>query len=275
MNSKLPVEAHLTEEVLVRFLDCELDKRANEIAARHLDACWTCRSKREQLRQAMDRFVQMEEALLNASITAPPSSWAGFRGKLDIASAQAPCFAASSPRQFSRVLGMIGAALAVAVWFMPSSSVSAMEILERSAASEQPLLKGKSNPLVLQRLRIESSHRTAGLSLWNAPQAQKFQAKWEAQDGDLHEELERVYAANGLDLKRPLWPPTTRAGAIPFKEHQDSVLQQGELLGVVTTSDAPVRPGEIAEAELWVRRSDWHPVRQSFRVAESGWTKIE
>jgi anti-sigma factor RsiW len=71
MNSKLPVEAHLTEEVLVRSLDGELDKRANENAARHLNACWTCRSKREQLRQAMDRFVQLEEALIDASSTAP------------------------------------------------------------------------------------------------------------------------------------------------------------------------------------------------------------
>ena len=273
MNSKLPVEAHLTEEVLVRFLDGELDKRANEIAARHLDACWTCRSKREQLRQAMDRFVQMEEALIDASITAPPSGWAGFRGKLDIASAQVPCFGAPSPSQFTRVFGMIGAALAVAVWFMPSSSVSAMEILERSAASEQPLLQGKSNPLVLQRLRVESSHRTAGLSLWNAPQSQKFQAKWEAQDGDLHEDLERMYAANGLDLKHPLSAANHAHWRHSLKQHQDSVLQHGELLGVVTTSNAPVRPGEIAEAELWVRRSDWHPVRQSFRVAEVGWTE--
>jgi hypothetical protein len=273
MNSKLPVEAHLTEEVLVRSLDGELDKRANENAARHLNACWTCRSKREQLRQAMDRFVQLEEALIDASSTAPPAGWAGFRDKLDIASTQVPCFAASSPRQISRVLGMIGAALAVAVWLMPSSSVSAMEILERSAASEQPLLQGKSNPLVLQRLRIESSHRTAGLSLWNAPQSRKFQANWEAQDGDLHEDLERMYAANGLDLKHPLSAANHAHWRHSLKEHQDSVLQQGELLGVVTTSDAAVRPGEIAEAELWVRRSDWHPVRQSFRVAEAGRTE--
>jgi hypothetical protein len=148
-----------------------------------------------------------------------------------------------------------------------------MEILERSAASEQPLLQGKSNPLVLQRLRIESSHRTAGLSLWNAPQSRKFQANWEAQDGDLHQDLERMYAANGLDLKHPLSAANHAHWRHSLKEHQDSVLQQGELLGVVTTSDAAVRPGEIAEAELWVRRSDWHPVRQSFRVAEAGRTE--
>jgi hypothetical protein len=34
-----------------------------------------------------------------------------------------------------------------------------------------------------------------------------------------------------------------------------------------------VQSGEIAEAELWVRRSDWHPVRETFRVAEAGATE--
>src|ERR1700733_4292181 len=178
MNTKLPVEAHLTEEVLIRFLDGELSKRASEKAARHLDACWTCRSKREQFRQAMDRFVQMEEALVAAPLTAPSSGWARFRDKLDIGIPPSPRFAPPTLRQFTRAVGMVGAALAVAVWLMPPSSVSAMEILKRSAASEQPLLAGKSNPLVLQRLRIESAHRAASLSLWNAPQSRKFQERW-------------------------------------------------------------------------------------------------
>src|SRR5579862_2819384 len=75
MNSKLPVEAHLPEEILVRFLDGELGRRSYQRAARHLDSCWTCRSKREQLRKAMDRFVYLEEALIDINVTKPPRSW--------------------------------------------------------------------------------------------------------------------------------------------------------------------------------------------------------
>jgi hypothetical protein len=273
MNFKLPVEAHLTEESLIRFLDGELDKRAYETAARHLDSCWTCRSRREQLRQAMDRFVQMEEALIDDSITAPPGTWASFRDKLNIASAPAPRSVAPMPRQWMHALGLMGAALAVVVWLLPPTSVSAMEILERSAASEQPLLTGKSNPLVLQRLRVESAQRAASLSVWNAPQSRKFQQRWDAQGNGLRVDLERLYSDNGLDLKHPLSAANHAHWRGSLKEHNDSVLGQGELLGVVTTSNAPERPGEITEAELWVRRSDWHPVRQSFRVAQGGWTE--
>src|SRR5258708_3217596 len=242
MNSKLHVEAHLTEELLIRFLDGELDKRASETAARHLDSCWTCRSKREQLRQAMDRFVQLEEALVDASITTPPRAWAGFRDRLSAAGAQAPPASAPVPRQLTHALGMIGAALALVVWLMPPSSVSAMEILERSVASEQPLLRGRPNPLVLQRLRVESAHRAASWSLWNAPQSQKFQETWEAPgDKGLRADLEGVYAANGLDLKHPLSAANHSRWRHSLKQHNDAVLQQGELLGVVTTSNDPVQ----------------------------------
>jgi hypothetical protein len=274
MNSKLHVEAHLTEELLIRFLDAELDKRASESAARHLDSCWTCRSKREQLRQAMDRFVQLEEALIDASITTPPRAWAGFRDRLSAVGQQAPSSVTPLPRQVMYALGMFGAAFALALWLLPPSSVSAMEILERSAASERPMLQGRPNPLVLQRLRVESAHRAASWSLWNAPQSQKFQEKWDAPGDDpLRADLEGMYAANGLDLKHPLSAANHSHWRLSLKQHNDSVLQQGELLGVVTTSNDPAQPGEITEAELWVRRSDWHPVQQAFRVAGAGATE--
>lgn len=273
MNSKLHVEAHLTEERLIRFLDGELDKRTRDFAARHLDSCWTCRSKHEQLRQAMDRFVQLEEALVDASITGPPGEWAGFRDRLGAAGLQKPLSGARLPRQLTHAFGMIGAALALAVWLMPSASVSAKEILERSVASEEPLLKGRPNPLVVQRLRVESAHRAASWSLWNAPQSQKFEERWDEQGNDLRVGLEKVYATNGLDLKHPLSAANHTHWRGSLKEHSDSVLKQGELLGVVTTSNAPERPGEITEAELWVRRSDWHPVRETFRIAQAGASK--
>jgi hypothetical protein len=274
MNSKLHVEAHLTEELLIRFLDGELDKRSNDFAARHLDSCWTCRSKHEQLRQAMDRFVQLEEALVDASITTPPREWAGFRDRLSAAGSQKPPSGGPLPRQLTHAFGMIGVALALAVWLLPSASVSAKEILERSVASEEPLLKGRPNPLVMQRLRVESAHRAASWSLWNAPQSRKFQERWDAPGDDrLRADLARVYSANGLDLQHPLSAANHSRWRRSLQHSKDSILQEGELVGVVTTSNAPAQPGEIREAELWVRRSDWHPVRQTFRVAEADATE--
>lgn len=267
MNSKLHVEAHLTEETLVRFLDGELDRRAGEVAARHLDSCWTCRSKREQLRLAMDRFVQLEEALIDASITTPPRGWAGFRERLNQAAMMTTLRNAALPRQLTQALGLVGAAIACVVWLMPPASVSAMEILERSAAAERPF-KETQNPLVFERLRVESAHRVASWSLWSAPQSRKFQEGWDAAgDSRLRTDVERLYSANGLDLQHPISAANHSRWRRTLVQRKDSVRQEGELLGVVTVSAAPVQVGQIAEGELWVRRSDWHPVREAFRVA--------
>src|SRR5580700_5370597 len=106
MNFKLHVEAHLPEETLVRFLDAELDKRATERAARHLDSCWTCRSKREQLRQAMDRFVHFEEALIDVAIIGPPKAWTDFRPRLLCAEAPRKQPRAIRPGQLVHAIGM-------------------------------------------------------------------------------------------------------------------------------------------------------------------------
>lgn len=273
MNFKLPVEAHLTEEILIRFLDGELEKRASEIAARHLDSCWTCRSKREQLRLAMDRFVHFEEALVDASITAPPRAWAGFRQRLNQV-AVAPPAKSAFPRQLTQTFGLVGAAIACALWLMPPPFLSAMEVLERSTAAEQPLFKETQNPIVLQQLRVESDHRTASWSLWNAPQSGKFRQTWDSQaDSRLRSDVERIYAVNGLDLRHPLSAANHSRWRRSLKQRKDSVLQRGDILRVVTVNNDPVKTDEISEAELWVRRSDWHPVRQTFRVAEADATE--
>lgn len=271
MNFKLPVEAHLTEEVLLRFLDGELDKRATERAARHLDSCWTCRSKREHFRLAMDRFVHLEEALIDAAIASAPRTWTDLRPRLTCAEPPREKRKALLPQQFVRAIGMVGAAIAIAVWLMPGSSVSAMEILERSAASERPLLESRTNPLVLQRLRVESASRAASWSLWDAPQSRKFQQLWDIPSGNnLRGEMERLYSANGLDLKHPLSASNHAQWRRSLAQRRDSVREQGDLLAVITTNQDRVRAGDIAEAELWVRRSDWHPVRETFRVAQAG-----
>jgi len=268
MNSKLHVEAHLTDEALIRFLDGELDRRSSDAATRHLDSCWTCRSKREQLRLAMDRFVRLEEALIDASITAPPRAWSGFQQRLNEIAVTPPP-PAMRARQLTQALGLIGAAVACVVWLTPPSSISAREILERSTAADRP--RQIQNPLVFERLRVQSAHRVASWSLWNAPQSRKFLQKWDAPADDrLPTDVERLYSANGLDSQHPISAANHSRWRNALPRRKDSVRVAGELVGVLTVSNTRVEAGQIAEAELWVRKSDWHPVGETFRVAQAG-----
>jgi hypothetical protein len=52
--------------------------------------------------------------------------------------------------------------------------------------------------------------------------------------------------------------------------HTDSVRQEGELVRVLTRDEGQSYAGQIVEAQLLVRASDWHPIEQSFTVVEKG-----
>src|SRR5260370_16097593 len=144
MRAEFRVENHLTEERVLRLLDGELDKRQKEVVMRHLESCWACRRKREQFQEAMGRFVEFEEALTNTVVVPPPNGWSGFRLRLREVSGGA---AGRRERAWAGALRVgalapifVAVTALVALWLTPARSVSAKEIIEQSASSEQALL---------------------------------------------------------------------------------------------------------------------------------------
>jgi hypothetical protein len=159
----------------------------------------------------------------------------------------------------------------VALWLAPARSVSAKEIIEQSASSEQALLSGSGNPLVVQRLRVESALHSGLCSLWSAPAAKRFRQNWDSADGlRLGAEIERLYADHGLDSRRPLSAANYSEWRGSLKSRKDSVSREGALLRILTRDEGQFHAGRIVEAQLLVRASDWHPVEQSFTVFEPG-----
>lgn len=216
----------------------------------------------------MDRFVYLEQALIDMDVTQPPHGWSGLRPGL-FSGAPPQIRNSFIAQHVIQMLGVCGAALAVVVWLLPGTSVSAMEILERSSASERPMIENRPNPLVLQSLRVEANTQSASWSLWQAPHSGKFRQEWDASaENHLRGELEQMYARNGLDLSRPISASNHSRWRRSLARHQDIVRKRGDLIAVVTTSQEEVPAGQIAEAELWVRQSDWHPVRETFRIAQ-------
>jgi hypothetical protein len=76
---------HPREESLIRLLDGEIDERSQAPVEAHLSICEPCRNKRDQLRGAMQCFVEfeailMQEAKLSQSSTAPRATW-GLRSE--------------------------------------------------------------------------------------------------------------------------------------------------------------------------------------------------
>jgi hypothetical protein len=264
-------DQHVSEEQLIRALDGELDRASRLVVESHLESCWGCRHKQERLRQTVDRFTEWETILLRTSEAQPPAGFSDFPGKLRAAyppaSRQRPSQAILS-RGLTLVSSM-AAMLTVTVWLWPVPVVSAKEILDRSAQSETAAFRQVANPLVLQRVRVESRRRKAEGAFWTAPSAGKSKRQWgPGSDAGLRKELEQIYSSNGLDLRRPLSVANHAAWRQSIADHTDEVVEHGNSFVLVRTRNSGVaRNGEIAEAELLLRASDWHPVEQTLTIA--------
>lgn len=279
MNSSLRFNNHLTEEQLIKCLDGELGKRDRAGAERHIEACWGCRHKLDQFRQAMDRFVEFDSALADDSAATPPRDWGGFSGGLrNVAASSVLQRPARSPMTLRRA-GVLAPAVVVSVcfvalWLAPASTVSAKEIYDRSAASEQALLKSAGNPLVIQQVRVESAQRTALWSVWRAPVLGRVRQSWDARnDSHLRTEVEQLYARHGMDFSQPLSVSNHSKWRRSLGKGDDSVRRDGDMLHVVTRNQGRAAAGQIVEARLVVRATDWHPVEASFTVSDPGGEK--
>jgi len=256
---------HLSDEQLIRMLDGELGRRDRASVERHVEACWGCRRRLDQFRTAMDRFVEFDAMLAEDPGTGPPREWSGFSYGLRGVAAQAP----PAPSPAIRRVGVLAPAFVVsiciaALWFAPATPVSAKEVYERSAASERALLGRTQNPLVIQKVRVESNRRTALWSVWRAPVLGKVHESWDSRnDPALRDEVEKLYSEHGLDFSRPLSIATHSL----VHGGEASVQSEGELLRVTMHNQARGTKGEIVEAQLVVRASDWHPVEASFAVS--------
>lgn len=66
---------HPEEENLLRFCEGELPGRQAARVARHLDACWECRTQVDDLRKTIGEYVHYRQDLLQPSLPPPPVPW--------------------------------------------------------------------------------------------------------------------------------------------------------------------------------------------------------
>jgi hypothetical protein len=271
MNTMLWFEKHLSEERMIGLLDGELSGRATQTAERHLKSCWTCRHKCEQLRLAMNQFVEIREALLAAPSAQPPGGWSDFDGRLLRAEVAPLAYKfASEPMRVGRPL-LAPAAIAVTagllVWLLHVAPLSAKEVLARSSAYEASALARAGKAVIVQDLKIESRHRVAKVSIWRAPSIKRSKSFWaEGGDPGLKNELESIYRRAGLEWTEPLSASNHSRWEASLVHHSESVQSDNGTLHVITHNDDRPQPGEIAVAELVVRAADWSPIEERFKV---------
>jgi hypothetical protein len=274
MNTMLWFDGHLSEERMIGLLDGELGGRATQAAERHLKSCWTCRHKCEQLRLAMNQFIEMREALMEAPSAQPPRGWGDFGGRLLQAEAS-PLLPNSAVASF-RIGRPLLAPAAVAVtagllfWLLHVAPLSAKEVLARSSAYEASALARAGKAVIIQDLKIESRHRVARVSVWRAPSIKRSKSFW-ADGGDpgLKNELEGIYLRAGLEWTEPLSASNHSRWEASLGRHSETVNSDNGTLHVITRNEERSHQGEISEAELIVRSADWSPIEERFKLNDS------
>lgn len=169
-------DAHPAEETLLACVDGELSAKETESVRKHLENCWSCRARLDELQEAITLFVNFRNQVQNPLAAAPPNDWSNFDRRLAQLSAEYETEKASIPkrlglwqkfrqsldfaewsparRQFG--IGTVTAVLIVALlWQMVGvRSVSAAEILENSIRSQKQNTERVNQPVVYRKLRL-------------------------------------------------------------------------------------------------------------------------
>jgi len=265
------LRSHLAEETMIRLLDGELGRRDRANAEKHIESCWRCRQQLRQFSSAMDRFAAYDAVIAEEPDSTPPRNWLTFSSGLsDVAATasvnSAPAF---SLRRLSLLVPAASLIIVlVALSLVPVSTVSANEVYKRSAASERELLARTGNPLIEQRVQVESENRTAVWSVWLAPAVAKKRELWDGATGpELQTEIKKLYLEHGLNPDEPVSAFSYAQWRRSLKSAEDVVSREDNLLRVVTRNNGPQSNGAIVEARISVRERDWHAVETSFTVA--------
>jgi hypothetical protein len=198
---------HPTDEELVLWLDGELGARRAAKVRGHLESCWDCRGRREQIESSILAFVNYRKAALADSAELPPPARLGFERKLSQLAEESGSrpwhsywrgllagWRAFQPGRAVKLAAAAAAAVALLLFvFRPFAErpVSAQELLQRAEQAEARQLKQVAAPVIYQKLKISravaAQTPAAPASFiwetWNDTTHRRFRQRVEDRDG--------------------------------------------------------------------------------------------
>jgi len=190
---------------------------------------------------------------------------------------------------------LIVAALGAGLFYLNRApAVSASEILQRANDAQQQQIQATTQAVIYQKLQVKrrgasaTAEETLTWEVWNDTANSRTRQSVDQQflEDTTHLKtspakhiasppvllrLDQVLRANHMNPARPLsaasYDAWRQSVATKHEEVTKTTLAAGhEALTLKTTSSRQVNVGEIAEASLIVRVSDWHPVAEHLRV---------
>jgi hypothetical protein len=285
-NEKSDESPHLSYEKLLLALDGELAADESAQVRIHLQACWSCRARSEQIEEAIGRIVEYRDVLATSFGPTSTSGRARFVTQLQQLSRSV-----GSPTLRSRIVGTLRALQAFSQGALPRHAgisglamvslillllarpwevrkVSASQLLENAQVSEVRAQHSVTRPVVYQKLSIrigdEAVTRTIYRDLEGVRQTDRMDVSQRTgrtgkRSNGLGSprQIEQIFLQSHLNWRDPLSAGTYKDWHNSLDEKHDQVSESGNnLLTLTTTTDE----GPIAEARLTFRAPDFHPI---------------
>jgi hypothetical protein len=296
-NKKSDENPHLSDQMLLFALDGELAASESTQVNSHLQACWSCRARSEQIEEAITSVVEYRDLLATSFGPISTNGRAKFVTQLRQLSRRV-----GSPTLRSRVVGTIRTVQAFSQGALPRHAaisglviatlallffahpwevpkVSANQLFENAQVAEVRALHSVMRPVVYQKLSIrigdEAVTRTIYRDLEGVRQTDRLDVSGrtgERSDGltsprqpqkpsesmqSARNEIKQTFLQAHLNWQDPLSAATYKDWHNNLDEKHDQVSLSGNNLLTLTTT---TEEGPIAEARLTFRTPDFHPI---------------
>jgi hypothetical protein len=272
-------DAHLTDEQIIAAIDGDSPVSLPAHAVEHLDSCWKCLARKQQLKQTIVRVVDYQRDLLAPFLPPPPHGEDRFITRLDSGlNESAKGWGARlllrlrplgsphmNPVFASIVVVLLAFTTLLLIWRRTGSAESASNLLERAEVWDRTPNNHEVG-VVYQRIQIRAHEQVLERTLYRDVERRRTPKKSESSAEE--EELRRTLARAGVPWDEPL-------SAVAFKDwhdgltsKRDEVSRNGNDTMTLTTRAGD---GPVAAESLVLRRADFHPVARSvqFRDAET------
>ena len=271
---------HTAEEELLQLADGELSAWRGRRVQRHIEQCWTCRSRYEQVQGAILDFVDYRNRIISPHLPLPQSGRDKFLRKISEAGCETrepflvragqvlrSAAASTANPAFAAILIVIAAATAVFVVRQRNvPSVSANELLDRAQAWDTDRASPVSHGVIYQAIEVRTQGATFDRFLYRDIEGRRRMRK-QGVASLQQPALQRAASSGEVDWQRPLSASDFRKWNNHLSSKRDEVLANGD--GTLTLKTR-TNVSEVQEESLTVRSADFHPVARRLVLRDLG-----
>jgi len=275
-------ERHIGDQELLRLMDGEISSAGARRIQRHLERCWGCRGRYEEVQATIFHFLDYRKQVAAPYMPPPPGGRSRFLHKLDevilesrtslpsriahyLRSVISPVM---NPVLVSVFIVVLSAAALFQIWQRNAQTVSANELLERAEAWDQHGMPEGRSGVVYQRIEIRTKNLALERTVYRDADGHR-QPRLSDSNGPDRELRERLELA-GVSWQRPLSAADFQQWRDRLKDKKDDVRHKSGLLTLVTSTKST----NVKEASITVRDTDFHPTARRVVLRDFGEIEI-